>query len=138
MEMMAPNANGRLRPPLAASTTAPMVGGLEDGSTETVICEVPVSFATAAFAVKVTVGDALPGSQVAFHEPLPTDVSARGASPFEKSTVTLPVVTGVPQSSLTATASVTGKPNVKLAPGPRLVNVITNLLGMQKEPTVML
>src|SRR5580658_10786914 len=68
-------------------------------------------------------------AQVACHVPSFSELSARGGSPVEKRTVTLPEVCGLPQSSTDCTLSATGQPAETAKDGLSVVRAGISFVG---------
>src|SRR5580698_2617126 len=74
-----------------------------------------------ACAVMVTADEACVAFHVALQFPLWSDSSARAGSPDENDTVTLPSLSGFPQSSTTVTSIAVGQPALTVKPVPSAV-----------------
>src|SRR5580658_3996503 len=72
-------------------------------------------------------------AQVACHVPSFSELSARGGSPVENRTVTLPDVCGLPQSSNDCTFSATGNPAETVKAGLSVVSAGISFVGVHTE-----
>src|SRR5690242_437481 len=136
MEMIEPGAVGS-KDSGAAALTIPWsvnTGGSVGDCKAPLIWLVPRSCRLASVACTVRLTFALDELvvQVPSQWPPLTDRSARGGSPFEKFTRTVPGVSrGLPQSSLTSTPSATGQPAEAANDCPRVVRAVSNCVGWQ-------
>src|SRR5271156_6126411 len=131
-EMMEPGASGTLAAKLAPLAAAASTGAGETSPRPPVITRVPLRFCEAlvAVTVRVTGPEPVPDCQVLCHMPDWSGSRLSGGAPFENETLTLPLLSVLPQSSRTTDSSATGHAAGTPKDWPSVVMMGTSWVGV--------